>query len=60
MVGTFNDEYSKTRGDGGLIKLAKAAISTELKIGHDGLNLVSGYLNKGKQEAAKKVNEVEQ
>jgi hypothetical protein len=60
VLGTFNDEYSKTRGDGGLVKLAKAAISTELKIGHDGFNLVVGYLNKRKQETSKKVNEVKQ
>lgn len=58
VLGTFNDEYNKTRGDRGLIKLAKATISTELKIGHDGFNLVTAYLNKGKQETSKRVDEV--
>ncbi|KAF2195718.1 CAP20-like protein [Zopfia rhizophila CBS 207.26] len=58
VLGTYNDEYSKTRGDAGLVKTAKAALSTELKIGHDGYTLIVEHWNKGKQEASKKVHEV--
>jgi hypothetical protein len=60
LLGTWKDEYSKTRGDDGLVKSAKAFVSTELKIGHDGYSFVMSYLNKGKQEASKKADEVKQ
>ena len=60
LLGTWQDEYSKTRGDDGMVKNVKALISTELKIGHDGYNLVMQYWGKGKKEASKKMDEVKQ
>lgn len=57
VLGTFNDQYSKTRGHDGIVKLALAAISTELKVGHDALNLVMSYWAKGKETAQKKAGE---
>jgi hypothetical protein len=57
LVGTWQDEYSKTRGDG-VVKSVKALISTELKIGMDGYTLLVEYWQKGHKEASKKVNEV--
>jgi len=58
VFGTFNDEYKKTGGDDGIVKLAKATISTELKVGHDTLNLLLSYFNKGKEAAAEKKNQI--
>ncbi|OCK78165.1 putative pathogenesis associated protein Cap20 [Lepidopterella palustris CBS 459.81] len=58
LFGTFHDEYSKTGGSDGIVKLAKATISTELKFGHDALNLLLGYWTKGKEAAQKKGQEV--
>jgi len=58
VFGTFNDEYKKTGGDDGIVKLAKATISTELKVGHDTLNYIINYWNKGKEAAAEKKNQV--
>lgn len=60
VVGTWQDEYNKTQGQEGLVKSAKALISTELRIGHDGYGLLMQYLNKGKAEASKKIDEVKQ
>ncbi|KAF2731448.1 hypothetical protein EJ04DRAFT_514556 [Polyplosphaeria fusca] len=60
LFSAWNDEYSKTRGDDGLAKNVKAFISTELRIGHDGYKLVREYLQKGKQEASKRVEDVKQ
>lgn len=60
VLGTWQDEYSKTRGDDGVVKNVKALISTELKMGLDGYSLIVEYLNKGKQEASKKADEVKQ
>ncbi|KAF2108724.1 hypothetical protein BDV96DRAFT_504062 [Lophiotrema nucula] len=60
VFGTWNDEYKKTKGDDGLVKSAKALISTELKIGHDGYNFVLSYLQKGKEQTSKKIDEVKQ
>lgn len=57
VVGTWQDEYSKTRG-GGVVKSVKALISTELKIGMDGYAMLQEYWQKGHKEASKKVNEV--
>jgi len=56
VFGAWNDEYSKTEGQNGLIKNVKALISTELKIGHDFLDLAVSYLQRGKQEVNKKTN----
>jgi len=56
VYGTWNDELSKTGGEG-IVKLAKAAISTELKLGLDAYHAVTGYLTKGKEATKKKVAE---
>ncbi|KAF2877947.1 CAP20-like protein [Massariosphaeria phaeospora] len=55
VLGTWQDEYSKTRGNDGIVKSAKALLSTELKVGQDGFKLVSEYMNKGKKETQKKL-----
>jgi hypothetical protein len=60
VFGTWQDEYSKTHGQDGLVKNIKALISTELKFGLDAYGLVTGYLRKGKKETSKKVDEVKQ
>lgn len=60
VYSTWEDEYKKTDGDEGIVKSAKAFLSTELKIGHDGFTVVREYLHKGKQEVTKKVDEVKQ
>lgn len=57
VVGTWRDEYSKTRG-AGVVKSVKTLISTELKIGLDGYTLLVDYWQKGHDEASKKLNEV--
>jgi len=58
VFGTFNDEYKKTGGDDGIFKLAKATISTELKVGHDTVSYIIKYFNKGKEAAVEKKNQV--
>jgi hypothetical protein len=60
VLGTWQDEYSKTKGDDGVVKNVKALISTELKMGHDGYTFVLELIGKGKKEAGKKVDEVKQ
>lgn len=57
VFSTFNDEYNKTGGQDGIVKLAKATISTELKFGHDAYNLVMSYLTKAKETTQKKASE---
>jgi len=58
LLGTWEDEYKKTKGRDGVVKNVKALISTELKIGFDGYRLVSEYVGQRQGEASKKVNEV--
>lgn len=60
VVGTWQDEYSKTRGEDGMLKNVKALVSTELKFGLDAYTLVAKYLGKGKEKASKKAGEVKQ
>ncbi|KAH7119050.1 CAP20-like protein [Dendryphion nanum] len=60
VFATWEDEYKKTKGNDGLVKSAKALVSTELKIGLDGLEFVKGYLAKGKEQASKKAEDVKQ
>jgi hypothetical protein len=60
VLGTWKDEYKKTKGDDGVVKSVFALVSTELKIGKDGYTLVREYLAKGKEEGSKKVNEIKQ
>jgi hypothetical protein len=54
VMGTWQDEFNKTSGQG-LSRQVKAVISAELRMGLDAFDLVKGYLNKGKQEANKKI-----
>jgi len=49
--------FAKTDGQDGLVKLAKATISTELKFGHDAYNLLMAYWTKGKETVQKKASE---
>ncbi|PVH92404.1 CAP20-like protein [Periconia macrospinosa] len=56
LLSTWYDEYNKTQGQPGLVKHAKALVSTELKLGIDGYKLAKSYLWKGKKEVNKKVN----
>lgn len=58
VLGTWQDEYKKTKGQDGVVKNVKALISTELKIGFDGYKMVTEYLGRGQEKASKKVNEV--
>ncbi|KAF1963747.1 hypothetical protein CC80DRAFT_397613 [Byssothecium circinans] len=60
VLGTWNDEYNKTRGQNGVVKSVKALVSTELKIGIDGYHLALEYLQRGKKEGSKKVDQVKQ
>ncbi|KAF2640087.1 hypothetical protein P280DRAFT_469797 [Massarina eburnea CBS 473.64] len=60
VLGTWNDEYQKTGGQDGVVKNVKALVSTELKIGIDGYHLALQYLQRGQQDASKKVDEVKQ
>lgn len=60
VKGTWDDEYTKTHRQDGLVKSGIVLVSTELKIFSDGCTLVLDYLNKGKQQASKKVEEVKQ
>jgi hypothetical protein len=60
IFGTWNDEYSKTRGQDGYVKSAKALVSTELKVAHDGYKFLLQYWSKGKKEGSKKVDEIKQ
>ena len=55
VFSTWQDEYSKTKGQEGLVKNVKALVSTELKFGLDAYNVLTEYLHKGKKEANKKV-----
>jgi hypothetical protein len=58
VFGTYNDEYSKTKGQDGVVKNVKAFISTELKIGLDGYKLLSEFWGQRKEQASKKVDQV--
>lgn len=60
VLGTWQDEYSKTRGNDGALKNVKALISTELKIGHDGYTLFIDFWNKRKSDANTKLEEKKQ
>lgn len=61
VLGTWQNEYSKTKGnDGSVVKNVRALISTELKIGMDGYAFLVEYWQKGEKKASNKVNEVKQ
>jgi hypothetical protein len=57
LVETFNDELSKTEGEGGLVKLAKATVSTELKVGVDAYHFLAKWLARGQESAQAKKDE---
>lgn len=56
---TWQDEYSKTQHNNGLLKMGVAAFSFELRMLSDACDLVLLYLNKGKEHAKKKVDDVQ-
>ncbi|KAF2011844.1 CAP20-like protein [Aaosphaeria arxii CBS 175.79] len=58
VFSTWEDEYKKTGGQDGWGKTAKAIVSTELKVAHDGLSVVKNWWAKGEETVAKKVDEV--
>ncbi|KAF2259476.1 hypothetical protein CC78DRAFT_524829 [Lojkania enalia] len=60
VMGTWQDEYRKTRGEEGVKKFVLAVVSTELKMGVDGVEFVKGFLRKGKEVGEKKVEEMKQ
>lgn len=60
LKGTWEDEYSKTQRQDGLVKTGIVVVSTELKIVQDACSVFLGYWNKGKEQAGKKVDEVKQ
>jgi len=50
---TYDEEYSKTNGQDGIFKQAKAVISTELKMTVDALQYLRGVLVEKKEQAEK-------
>lgn len=50
VLGTWSDEFSKT-GGGGVVRYAKAAVSTELKFALDGYYFLLTFLSRGKEQA---------
>lgn len=55
VFSTWQDEYSKTKGQDGVVRNVKALISTELKFGLDAYGVLTEYLRKGKKETNKKI-----
>jgi hypothetical protein len=55
VFSTWQDEYSKTKGEDGVVRNVKALISTELKFGLDAYGVLTEYLRKGKKETNKKI-----
>lgn len=60
VKGTWDDEYSKTQRQDGLVKNGIVLVSTELKIVQDACTVFLQYWNQGKEQASKKVDEVRQ
>jgi len=60
LKGTWEDEYSKTRGQDGLFKTGLAVLSVELKLASDAFKVFLGYWNKGKETTQKKIEEIKQ
>lgn len=59
VLGTWQDEYRKTKGnDGSVVKNVKALLSTEIKIGMDSYAMLVQYWKKGNKEVNKKANKV--
>ncbi|KAI4633789.1 uncharacterized protein J4E87_000955 [Alternaria ethzedia] len=57
---TWEDEYKKTHYNNGVVKMGVATVSFELRMVSDACDVVLGYLNKGKEQTKKKVDEVKQ
>jgi len=60
VQGTWQDEYNKTHYNNGVVKMGVAAVSFELRMLSDACDVVLAYLNKGKEQTKKKVDEVKQ
>jgi hypothetical protein len=60
VQGTWQDEYKKTHYNNGLVKAGVATVSFELRMLSDACEVVLAYLNKGKEETKKKVDEAKQ
>lgn len=58
MLGTWKEEYDRTKGEQGMVKSVKALVSTEMRIGLDGYKVVREYWGEARKEAGKKSNEV--
>ncbi|EMD66806.1 hypothetical protein GGP41_008194 [Bipolaris sorokiniana] len=58
--GAWQDEYNKTHYNNGVLKMGVAAVSFELRMISDACDVVLAYLNKGKEQAKKKAEEVKQ
>lgn len=57
---TWEDEYGKVGGEEGVVRSVKAIVSTELKVGLDGVNVVREWVRREKEVVAKKGEEVRQ
>lgn len=60
VKGIWDDEYSKTQRQDGIVKNGIVLVSTELKIVQDACTVFLQYWNQGKEQASKKVDEVPQ
>jgi hypothetical protein len=58
--GTWEEEYKRTGGKDGLVRNVKALVSMELRMGIDGYKVAVQYLQRGKEQAGKKADEVKQ
>jgi hypothetical protein len=60
VQGTWQDEYNKTHYNNGVVKMGVATVSFELRMLSDACDVVLAYLNKGKEQTKKKVDEIKQ
>lgn len=60
VQGTWQDEYNKTHYNNGVVKMGVATVSFELRMLSDACDVVLSYLNKGKEQTKKKIDEVKQ
>lgn len=56
----WQDEYNKTQYNNGVLKMGVAAVSFELRMLSDACDVLLAYLNKGKEQTKKKMDEVKQ
>jgi hypothetical protein len=57
VQGTWQDEYNKTHYNNGVVKLGVATVSFELRLLSDACDVILAYINKGKEQTKKKVDE---